>query len=276
MGTAWTEDEVTAIVDDYFSMLRLELQGIPYRKSEHRNALMQRVQRSSGSIEYKHQNISAVLLDLSMPFIPGYKPAKNYQRKVLPEAVLDYLLANPEIQQLMSDDVEAEARIPSVDDILQSLVEPPTPHVPKDKPNTIRRNFKTRIDYLAREASNRSLGAAGEEFVLNYEAARLLYAGKDALAERIEQVSDTVGDSAGYDIRSYNSDGSDRFIEVKTTRYGINTPFFLTANELSFSDQHRDRYYLYRPFEFRKQPKLFTLPGFVGDKANLAPQTYLA
>lgn len=276
MSSAWTEEEVVAIVDDYFEMLKLELQGIPYKKSDHRNDLLRSVERSPGSIEYKHQNISAVLLDLSMPFIPGYKPAKNYQRKVLPDVVLDYLLKHPEIQSLMSKDVEAEANTPSVDDILKSLVEAPEPHIRQEKPTVLQQRPARRIDYLAREAANQSLGAAGEEFVLNYEAARLLHAGKDALADRIEQVSATVGDSAGYDIRSYDVDGTDRFIEVKTTRYGINTPFFLTTNELWFSDRNRDRYHLYRPFKFRKQPKLFTLPGFIGDNAKLAPQTYLA
>lgn len=131
-------------------------------------------------------------------------------------------------------------------------------------------------DYLAREAANSRLGAAGEAFVLNYEKARLLHAGKDSLSDRIEHVSATEGDGAGYDIRSFNVDGTDRLIEAKTTRYGIDTPFFLTANELRVSDENRDRYHLYRVFEFRETPKLFTLPGFIGEMARLEPRTYIA
>ena len=53
-------------------------------------------------------------------------------------------------------------------------------------------------------------------------------AGKDWLARNIEQVSKTVGDHAGYDIRSYHADGRDRFIKVKTTRYGRYTPFYIS------------------------------------------------
>ena len=82
------------------------------------------------------------------------------------------------------------------------------------------------VDYLRREARNRSLGDAGEALVMDYERLRLEHAGKDQLAQNIEQVSKTVGDHAGYDIRSYHADGRDRFIEVKTTRYGRYTPFY--------------------------------------------------
>ena len=89
--------EVQAIVNDYFDMLSLELQGRPCNKSDHRNELLKFIDRSSGSIEYKHQNISAVLLELGMPYISGYKPARNYQKKVLPDVILEYLVSNPNL-----------------------------------------------------------------------------------------------------------------------------------------------------------------------------------
>jgi hypothetical protein len=204
MADGWTQTEVEAIVRDYFDMLSKELHGIPFKKSEHRIALLDTIPRSAGSIEYKHQNISAVLLELGMPFIAGYKPAKNYQRKVLPDAVLDYVIAHPEIQQQMSADVDADVAIPTVDDILGTLVQPPEPRTSPEPTMRARDNRKSvPVDYLAREASNRSLGAAGEQFVMNYEKARLLFAGKDSLSDRIEQVSVTESDAAGYDIRSY-------------------------------------------------------------------------
>jgi len=54
--------------------------------------------------------------------------------------------------------------------------------------------------------------------------------GNDKLAERIEHIALTEGDGIGYDIRSFERDGSDRFIEVKTTAYGKQTPFFVSRN----------------------------------------------
>ena len=84
-----------------------------------------------------------------------------------------------------------------------------------------------KADYLGREARNQQLGEAGELFVINFERARLMRAGKASLADRIEQVSATEGPSAGFDIRSFEN-GSDRFVEIKTTKYGMYTPFFVT------------------------------------------------
>lgn len=275
ISKAWSEKEVQAIVDDYFDMLTQELKGESYKKSDHRKALIQTIGRSNGSIEFKHQNISAVLLELGMPYISGYKPAWNYQKKVLPDAILNYLVTNPQLIALFENDVNSEVVIPSVHSILDSMVSPPEPRQDKaSEPDQIKQPERP-VNYLAREAANASLGAKGEEFVVNYERARLIHAGKDSLSDRIEQVSVTKGDAEGFDILSFNTDGSDRFIEAKTTKYGIHTPFFISSNEVLFSKKHSDHYHLYRVFNFRKAPKLFALNGFIGSNASLEPRTYI-
>ncbi len=56
--------------------------GEPYVKSRHSAALMQQLGRSHRSVEFKHQNISAVLDELGMPWIQGYKPKRNYQNAI--------------------------------------------------------------------------------------------------------------------------------------------------------------------------------------------------
>ena len=83
----WTEAENRAIVDDYLAMLALECAGQPYSKTDHRNALIESMggTRSSGSIERKHQNISAVMLQLGLPYIKGYKPLPNIQEALRTE-----------------------------------------------------------------------------------------------------------------------------------------------------------------------------------------------
>src|SRR5262249_9215637 len=74
-GKDWSEQEVRLIVAAYFEMLERELLGKPFSKAEHRRGLAPRLDaRSDGSIEFKHQNISAVLTGLGMPYIEGYKP----------------------------------------------------------------------------------------------------------------------------------------------------------------------------------------------------------
>ena len=66
------------------------------------------------------------------------------------------------------------------------------------------------------------------------------------------------------------------FIEVKTTRYGQYTPFYVSAGELRFSRAHADSYHLYRVFEFRKNPRFFTLPGDVEQHVRLQATTFRA
>jgi len=128
MANHWSDSEVEAAVADYFRMLQLELIGSKYNKTQHRRALMEQLDnRSDGSVELKHQNISAVLIEMGIPYIDGYKPRFNYQRSLLPAAVADYLKSNPELQQLFASDSEAAPPIPSVEDFLSAWEEPPAP-----------------------------------------------------------------------------------------------------------------------------------------------------
>ncbi|MET4101226.1 hypothetical protein ABIE58_000643 [Roseovarius sp. MBR-78] len=61
----WTDEENDLIVADYFAMLADDIAGRPYNKAEHRRALLPVLNgRSEGSVEFKHQNISAVLKGL--------------------------------------------------------------------------------------------------------------------------------------------------------------------------------------------------------------------
>ena len=255
-------------------MLRLELAGRKYNKTEHRRALMENLDnRTDSSVELKHQNISAVLIEMGIPYINGYKPRFNYQRTLLPSVVYNFLANNPEFQSLFQADTDTVPSIPTVADFLAALETPPKRGAVADPPAIYN---PSGVNYFEREARNQELGQAGEQFVINYERARLIRAGKEALVERIEQVSVTVGPLAGFDIRSFEENGTDRFIEAKTTKYGKNTPFFVTPNELKFSQDNADRYFLYRIFRFRADPRMFALRGYLQDKCILKSFSYSA
>src|SRR5918995_734551 len=101
IGTDWQDEELDAIVADYFSMLAADLAGQPYVKSRHSAALMAQIGRTHRSVEFKHQNISAVLDELGMPWIPGYMPKRNYQNAIF-DAIDRYLSAR-------GDPIEAAA-----------------------------------------------------------------------------------------------------------------------------------------------------------------------
>ncbi len=96
LGTIWTDSELDLIVADYFARFAADLAGRPYVKSQHNAILAGKIGRLRGSIEFKHQNISAVLDKLGMPWIPGYKPRRNFQGAII-EAIGRYLTSDPAI-----------------------------------------------------------------------------------------------------------------------------------------------------------------------------------
>src|SRR3546814_13556969 len=76
-------------------MLTDELVGRSFNKAARNRDLQAVIDRSKGSIEFKHQNISAVLLGLGQPWIEGYKPAANFQNALV-DGVLRWLEARTE------------------------------------------------------------------------------------------------------------------------------------------------------------------------------------
>src|SRR5690606_15324599 len=50
IGADWSDEELDAIVADYFAMLGDELAGRPYVKAHRRVALMARIERTKGSV----------------------------------------------------------------------------------------------------------------------------------------------------------------------------------------------------------------------------------
>jgi hypothetical protein len=131
-------------------------------------------------------------------------------------------------------------------------------------------------DYLERESRNRLLGKAGEEFILQFEHWRLIQLGAHKLADRVEHVAETRGDGLGYDILSFEPDGRERYVEVKTTAFGQTTPFFVSDREARFARKEANRFRLYRVFEFRSSPRLFELPGAIEQHVRLDASTYRA
>jgi hypothetical protein len=279
MPEAWSREEVEAAVADYFVMLGKDLRGEPYNKAEHNRELQNLLSdRTRGSVERKHQNISAVLIELGYPYIDGYKPLGNYQ-ELLGHVVRDRLSAATGLQEVVAATVAAEVEgVPAITDILSIVVPPPVRDRDAarlyDRPGA--RGARPQRNYLEVEARNRSLGRAGEEVVVRFEHERLRRGGQHSLADRVEHVARTQGDGLGYDVRSFELDGRDRLIEVKTTRFGALTPFFASRNEVEVSEERRDDYQLYRLFSFRAQPQLFTLAGSLRSSCQLEPFSFSA
>jgi hypothetical protein len=213
-GTDWTADEVAVLVGSYFLMLAEERAGRTYNKSEYRRGVIAAIGRKPGSIERKLQNVSAVLDEIGIPWIQGYKPLAHYQKRndILIDAVERELGRR---QELLRTFPVVLLPLRNDDDI---LVAPPVflNSDPEQRPAAIRR-LVGKFDPAARDARNRDLGRAGEEFVVGFERRRLERAGKTKLAKDVRWVSELDGDGNGYDVHSFELDGEPRLLEIKTT-----------------------------------------------------------
>jgi hypothetical protein len=274
----WSREQVEATVGSYFAMLHDELAGLPINKAAHNERLRRLLRnRSKGSVEFKHANISAVLTLHGYPYIDGYKPRFNFQA-LLEQVILEYLDVHRDFfDPLVAGPVlnPADSSAPIAMDLGRVVEEPPEGmRLPLTKWSPAAR--LSRIDFVARDAANRDLGRRGEEFVLEFERRRLHDGGRPDLLERIEWTSESRGDGAGYDVRSFSLDGTQRLIEVKTTGLGKYFPFDVTSNEVRCSEAWPREFHLYRVFNFGSDARLYMLLGALSASCRLDPTQYRA
>lgn len=251
----WSDAENDAIVASYFTMLSDELSGRRYNKAAQNRALQEQIGRGRGSIEFKLCNVSAAFVGLGLPIIRGYQPRFNFQMS-LAEAVSRWLTQHPEWELTLH---RKESR---------HMAEPPAIFIgiaptlrnapPPDEVEQMQRVAR-RFDVAGRDEHNRALGHAGEERVFHHERQILRQNGREDLAQRVRWVSQEDGDGAGYDIASFTTEGRERLIEVKTTNGWERTPFHISRNEIDVADERRDDWYLFRLYEFAREPKAFEL-----------------
>lgn len=274
MPDSWSEIEVELIVADYFNMLVAELSGKPINKADHRRSLQPLLNnRSDGSIEFKHQNISAVLANIGRPYIKGYLPRFNYQR-ILEDKVLEYLIRNIQIEGLFKDFSDKEIKIKKEYLDLNSLLTDPPKVTSVEEPAEIYQPRLTKINYIEREQNNQRIGILGEEIVIKYEKWNLVKIGKENLADTIEWISRDKGDGAGFDILSRYPNGKDKYIEVKSTKLSKETPFFFSRNEMDFSIRHSNDFHLYRLYNLEDQAKMFIKKGNLKSICHSTPMTF--
>ncbi|WP_315754251.1 MULTISPECIES: DUF3883 domain-containing protein [unclassified Bradyrhizobium] len=276
MAGAWTDEQNDAIVADYFAMLADDVAGRPYNKAERNRAVQASTGRTRGSIEYKNRNISAVLKGLGEEWIAGYRPAFNFQSS-LEVAVARWLDRNPE-WLARTTRATAISLGSGYGEPPPLWIGPPPTHSNAPPPEELEQMvvIARKYDVGARDARNRALGRAGEERVLAHERSTLLAAGRTDLARQIRWVSDVDGDGAGYDIRSFEPDGRERLIEVKTTNGWERTPFHITRNELAIAEAYRDDWLLVRLWNFARDPRAFELRPPLEAHVSLMATSYQA
>jgi len=274
---AWARYENELIVADYLQMLVKELAGQKYNKAERARTLIPLLNdRSQASIEFKRANISAVMIELGFPSLQGYKPRGNFQRDGLMDVVAEQVAQLPVLDRAAELAVDRPADVPESIPFEKLRADAPARQVRAQEPRPGYARSAIKRDYFERESRNRSLGKAGELFIVEYEQWRLERMGVGQLANRVEHVADTQGDGLGYDVLSFEADGRERYIEVKTTAHDASAPFFVSVNEADFAREQAERFRLYRLYHFRTDPKFFELPGAIEQHCHLDPATFKA
>lgn len=108
-------------------------------------------------------------------------------------------------------------------------------------------------DYEKINKNKKDIGNRGERAVLNHEKEKLYKLGLNNLAEQVQFVEN---DAIGYDINSFDENGNEIHIEVKTNsgKSNKNIEFYLTYNELSKMKQD-DKYYIYYLYDIKGKTK---------------------
>jgi hypothetical protein len=281
-GTDWKAEEIRPVVTAYFIMLEQDILGASFNKAAKYRELSALLGRTVKSIERKFQNISAVLDKLEEPWIRGLAPLINFQ-SALSSAIEGELLArtskpfDDQISSFGFNEAQAEfIPYPTPSTSRLNFVPPPNllpvfERLPDHMERLVRKFDPVMRDFRARE-----IGDAGERLVFMHEKASLESAGLPDLARKVVWVSKELGDGAGYDIKSFDVGGREKFIEVKTTVGSSTTPFFMTRNEKEFADEADTRYRISRIFDFRRTLQAFELTAPLDQFVRLSPESYRA
>lgn len=262
-GWSLAECEITA--DAYFQSLRKKLNKESFNRQQAIRDVSKVVQRTEGAIDYKFQNIDAILSKAGLPRLNDAIASKV-------QTLLEYVVLDP-LAKRFATAVETQNTIATP----SGQVFVPVPTIAK--PRRTKERLATTIakfEFSEVEEKQREIGRLGEQFVLRVERDRLSACGRDDLAGQVKWVSDEIGDGLGYDIESFDDEGAVIFIEVKTTNQGPQSPFFITANELLAASRLGPRFRLYRVFNLSGSPQIYVLQGPLESRLTLTAKVYAA
>lgn len=134
-----------------------------------------------------------------------------------------------------------------------------------------------KINYLDRAVTQIKTGFVGELMIINYEIEYLISNNRRVLAEKVRHVA-KENDRLGYDILSFDLDGNEKYIEVKTTKNDREEPFYITPNELECSQKNIGNYYIYRVYNCRgklDEVEFYIIEGNLKEILKLTPISYL-
>lgn len=206
---------------------------------------------SRGSINLSAEPRQRLHYAYEQSAILSYAPYRIDNLPEEPQLVKDLEQLARIYSEIVSDPMEA-----TVEHLVEAVVEP-APYV-----ETIEvRDFEPRTPTRTRGSGNnsnsqrnrqryspesRKVGDAGENVVINYERERLTKLGRQDLANRVRWHAQEL-EFVGWDVTSFDNDGNEIFIEVKSSAGKTVSSVTLTVNEWQTANnvRRRDRYFIY-------------------------------
>ena len=170
-----------------------------------------------------------------------------------------------------------QSDVPAKEVHLDMVSKPEDPIDAKERKDRIR--SKDGIDYSDQQKRNQETGDFGEKLVLAKEIDKARRWGlSEDLVSQIRRVS-LESDDYGFDILSFDQNGKEHYIEVKTTKASSNSLLFvLTQNELDHARKYGSAYSIIMVFDVAQNPRIWDMGNpFVGEpcKVNIKPIRYL-
>ena len=76
------------------------------------------------------------------------------------------------------------------------------------------------------------------------------------MTQKIVKQYEILNDFPGYDIKSFNKNGDEIYIEVKSTKSEVKSYFEISRNEVEASEKLKDQYFIYHVVDVLKNPKI--------------------
>ena len=165
----------------------------------------------------------------------------------------------------------------SAEEIELNIADSPT-ITSKSKSNSNKIRTKEGINYSEQQAISQKIGDRGEELVLRNEIEKIKQWGlPDEILSKVRRVS-LESDDYGFDILSFDKDGNERYLEVKTTKTnGKNFSFILTKNEFEQAKKYGNKYSFVIVFDILNNPHIWYMGNpFVEEpyKVKIQPFQY--
>ncbi len=200
---------------------------------------------------------------------------KNYSWNDLISISQEFLYRNAplydELEALINGDVQ------SLSENVPRIIEDDLPPSNIKSYISEERSFSgKKTDWGKKQLASSKLGRSGEQLVLEIENEKLKSLKLTGVVDDDLYAVKKL-DGEGYDILSYDSNGNELYIEVKTTKRSRNEPFFLSANEKAFLELNKESYVIYRLYEYnsiKSSSKLFKISGRDFQNYTLKPTNY--